>query len=92
MMDAVTTTSRCFAGGVSRQRLRRHGPHGADDRRSGKAGIDARRVHWHPTQLVAGRRVQCPASNSMGRVVGPVIPMMVFQGAGRCGGGWACGA
>ena len=39
-------------------------------------------LQWHPTQLVAGRRVQCPASNSMGRVVGPVIPVMAFQSAG----------
>jgi Domain of unknown function (DUF222) len=39
-------------------------------------------LQWHPTQLVAGRRVQCPASNSMGRVVGPLSAVSGFHGAG----------
>jgi hypothetical protein len=34
------------------------------------ARVDYWCVHWQPTELVAGRRVQCAASNSMGRVVG----------------------
>ncbi len=52
-----------------------------------RSTCESRRVHWQPTELVAGRRVQCAASNSMGGVVGPVIPVMAFQGAGplRCG-------
>ena len=39
-------------------------------------------LQWHPTQLVAGRRVQCPVSNSMGRVVGPLSAVSGFHGAG----------
>jgi len=51
------------------------------------ARVDYWCVYRQPAQLVAGRRVQRPASNSMGRVVGPVIPSSGFQGAGplRCG-------
>jgi hypothetical protein len=39
-------------------------------------------LQWHPTQLVAGRRVQCPASNLMDRVVGPLSAVSGFHGAG----------